>query len=285
MSNSTTAATRRFSQVDVFTDELTRGNALAVVHDADGLSEEQMQRFAHWTQLAETVFLCTPSTPGADYRLRIFTPMRELPFAGHPTLGAAHAWLAAGGTPADAEQVVQECGAGAIAIRRIDDHLFFAAPPLIRSGPLADDERAAIAAGLGLDDEALLAAAWADNGPGWAAVRVADADTVLAIEPDYAAMNGYNVGVIGPHAPTAEADFEVRALIADGEHKEDPVTGSLNAALAQWLIASEQAPRHYVARQGARLGRRGVVHIETDDSDTIWVGGRVTPGVDGRVVL
>lgn len=274
----------RFTQLDVFTDRFMRGNALAVVHDVDDLSDEDMAAFARWTQLAETTFLLTPAVANADYRLRIFTPVGELPFAGHPTLGSARAWLAAGGQPANPGRLVQECAAGLITLRQQDERIAFAAPPLVRSGPVdaADLER--LAAGIGLSTDDFVASQWVDNGPGWVAVLLRDAEQVRSIVPDYAAMSGFNLGVVGPQAASAETAFEVRALIADGAGTEDPVTGSLNASLARWLIDSGRAPASYVAAQGSQLARRGRVYID-DRDDGLWVGGDSVIGVTGQVAL
>ena len=271
----------KFTQVDVFTNELTRGNPLAVVHDAGHLADEQLAAFARWTNLSETTFLLPPSDPTADYRVRIFTPRGELPFAGHPTLGSARAWLAAGGVP-KAAQLVQECGAGLVRVRRGDrDRLAFAAPPLLRSGPVDDADLAVVKGGLHLADADVLRATWADNGPGWVALLLRDAATVLAIEPDFAALGPFKVGVAGAQPAGAETAFEVRAF---SDTVEDPVTGSLNAALGQWLIGDGIAPESYVAAQGTRLGRRGRVHVQRDGAD-VWVGGETVVGIRGEVDL
>ncbi|WP_116205820.1 PhzF family phenazine biosynthesis protein [Amycolatopsis circi] len=270
----------KFTQVDVFTDELTRGNALAVVHGADALSDERMAAFARWTNLSETTFLLEPSDPAADYRVRIFTPHGELPFAGHPTLGSARAWLAAGGEP-KAERLVQECGAGLVRVRRDGDRLAFAAPPLRRGGPVDEADLAVVKRGLGLGDADVLDARWADNGPGWVALLLRDAATVLAIEPDFGVLGSFKVGVAGAQPAGADTAFEVRAF---SDVVEDPVTGSLNAALGQWLIGDGIAPESYVAAQGTRLGRRGRVHVERDGDD-VWVGGETVVGIRGEVDL
>ena len=272
----------RFSQVDVFTDELMYGNPVAVVHDADGLDDDQLAAFARWTNLSETTFLLAPTDPGADYRLRIFTTYRELPFAGHPTLGSARAWLAAGGVPKTSGEIVQECGAGLVRVRDDGGRLAFAAPPLLRGGPVDEADVQQVAAGLGIDRADVIGAQWADNGPGWIAVLLRSADAVLAVEPrGFGAID--KVGVVGPHAPGGPADVEVRAFYP-GSVGEDPVTGSLNAAIAQWLIGSGLATDTYVAAQGTRLGRRGRVHVERVGDD-IWVGGDTVVGVSGTVAL
>jgi PhzF family phenazine biosynthesis protein len=277
---------RTFSQVDVFTDEFTKGNALAVVHDAEGLTTEEMAAFANWTNLAETTFLLPPADPAADYLVRIFTVSRELPFAGHQTLGSAHAWLAAGHTPRDPGRVVQECGAGLVEVRRDGSRLAFAAPPLVRSGPVEDHE--ALAAALAITPEEIAGAQWADNGPGWVAVLLHSAEAVLALQPDYPRFGEFTgVGVVGPHRDGEDAAFEVRAFINEGNNRyeEDPVTGSLNASIAQWLIPAGIAQRQYVAAQGTRLGRRGRIHLAQADDGQIWVGGNTVTGITGHVAL
>ena len=279
---------RRFSQLDVFTDQPLRGNPLAVVHDAQGLSDGQMADFARWTNLSETTFLLPPDDTGADYRVRIFTPGGELPFAGHPTLGSCHAWLSAGGVPRDADVVVQQCGVGLVRVRR-DRHgdserLAFAAPALRRTGPVDAGLRAQAVAALGLDDAELLQLQWIDNGPGWMAGLLKDAAAVLALRPDFAAMRGLNLGVVGAYPVGSECQFEVRAFVPGLGVPEDPVTGSLNAGLAQWLIAAGLAPARYVAAQGAALGRAGRVFVTQQGAD-IWIGGAVCSVLTGAVTL
>ena len=279
---------RRFSQLDVFTDQPLRGNPLAVVHDAQGLSDGQMADFARWTNLSETTFLLPPDDAGADYRVRIFTPGGELPFAGHPTLGSCHAWLSAGGVPRDADVVVQQCGVGLVRVRR-DRHgeserLAFAAPALRRTGPVDAGLRAQAVAALGLDDAELLQLQWIDNGPGWMAGLLKDAAAVLALRPDFAAMRGLNLGVVGAYPAGSECQFEVRAFVPGLGVPEDPVTGSLNAGLAQWLIAAGLAPARYVAAQGAALGRAGRVFVTQQGAD-IWIGGAVCSVLTGAVTL
>lgn len=275
---------RTFSQVDVFTDEFTKGNALAVVHDAEGLTTEEMAAFANWTNLAETTFLLPPRDPAADYRVRIFTVSRELPFAGHPTLGSACAWLAAGHTPRDPGRLVQECGAGLVEVRRDGSRLAFAAPPLVRGGPVED--HAALAAALAITPDEIAGAQWADNGPGWVAVLLHSAEAVLALRPDFTRFGEYTgVGVVGPHRDGGDAAFEVRAFIDEGSrYEEDPVTGSVNAAIAQWLIPAGIAQPRYVAAQGTRFGRRGRIHLE-QTGGRIWVGGNTIVGITGQVAL
>ena len=275
---------RRFTQVDVFTDTALRGNPLAVVHDAHGLIDAQMQAFARWTNLSETTFLLPPTDPAADYRVRIFTPQRELPFAGHPTLGSCHAWLEAGGVARVAGEVVQQCAAGLIRIRREAGRLAFAAPRCLRSGPLDVELLARIGTALALPRGDIVDHQWVDNGPGWCAIRLASADAVLALRPDWAALRGITLGVVGAHPPGSEAQFEVRALIGEGAGYEDPVTGSLNASLAQWLIGSGVAPPSYVAAQGACLARSGRVFIDCVDGQ-VWVGGSSVSCIRGELTL
>ena len=275
---------RRFDQVDVFTAEPYLGNPVAVVHAADGLDDARMSAFARWTNLSETTFLLPPTNPAADYRLRIFTPARELPFAGHPTLGTCHAWLAAGGR-ARGEAIVQECGVGLVRIRRDGPRLAFAAPPLRRSGAVDDDVRARLAQALRIEPSAIRAAQWVDNGPGWVAVLLSTREEVLALKPDLARMSE-SLGVVAPtgdRTPGAPM-FEVRAFVPRLAVGEDPVTGSLNAGLAQWLIGAGIAPPHYVASQGTALGRAGRIHVD-QVGDDIWIGGHSVTCISGEVRL
>ena len=274
-------ASRPFRQVDVFTAEPLLGNPVAVVEDASALTTEQMHAFTSWTNLSEATFLLPPTVEEADYRVRIFCPGRELPFAGHPTLGTCHAWLEAGGEPRS-DVIVQECGAGLVRIRRAGDVLAFAAPPLQRSGPLDEADVERIAAGLGLTRSDVVDHQWCDNGPGWMAVLLESADQVLSIDPDPHLLAGLDVGVIGPHA-SGDIDYEVRAFFPGNTGlTEDPVTGSLNAALAQWLIGSGRAPESYLAAQGTVMGRAGRVHVMREGDDT-WIGGRCVTVIDGEV--
>jgi PhzF family phenazine biosynthesis protein len=271
---------RPFSQVDVFTAEPLRGNPVAVVLDAAGLDTEEMGRFANWMNLSETTFVLPPADPAADYRVRIFTPVAELPFAGHPTLGTAHAWLEAGGVPAAEGTVVQECGVGLVTIDR-GERLAFAAPGLLRSGPADDDLAAEIAGVLGLAAEDLRAVEWVDNGPGWVAALLADADAVLAARPAFTELD---LGLVGFHPPGSPQAIEVRAFFPkDGALVEDPVTGSLNASVAQWLLASGRLEAPYVAAQGTVLGRAGRVHVRQDDDGAVWVAGDTVTCVSGHV--
>ena len=274
---------RRFQQIDVFSDTPLAGNPLAVVVDADGLSDAQMAAFARWTNLSETSFLLPPQDARADYRVRIFTPERELPFAGHPTLGSCHAWLAAGGQPRGAE-VVQECGVGLVRLRRDGARLAFAAPPLRRSGAVEPAVLAQIARALGVAPGAIRASQWVDNGPGWVAVMLGSRDELLALRPDYVALRGLELGVVAPWVG-GDAQFEVRAFITAGDSGyEDPVTGSLNASLAQWLIGAGMAPARYVASQGTALGRAGRVHVDQVGAD-LWIGGHSVACIAGMLAL
>ncbi|NYG59168.1 PhzF family phenazine biosynthesis protein [Nocardioides daedukensis] len=276
---------RAFSQVDVFAPEPLTGNPVAVVHDATGMSEEQMAAFANWTNLSETTFLLPASDPRADYRLRIFTPARELPFAGHPTLGSAHAWLEQGGVPASEDVIVQECGLGLVTLRRTPSGLAFRAPDLLRSGPVDDATLAQAVDALGVAPDRVVDANWVDNGPGWLGVLLRSADDVLAIDPDLGVMGDLRVGVIGPHGPGGPADYEVRAFVPSLSVAEDPVTGSLNAGLAVWLVGAGVLPASYSVRQGTALGRRGDVRISSNAEGELWVGGTSRTVISGRLQL
>ena len=275
---------RRFVQVDVFTATPLKGNALAVVVDGAGLADDEMAAFARWTNLSETTFLLPPTDPAADYRVRIFTPVGELPFAGHPTLGSAHAFLASGGEAKKPGEVVQQCGIGLVRVKRDGARLAFAAPPLKRSGPVDAAERAQAIAALRIAPEALLDLVWVDNGPGWMVARLVDAAAVLALQPDFIAMQGLKLGVVGAYPVGSECQFEVRAFVPDLGIPEDPVTGSLNAGLALWLQGVGLAGDSYIAAQGAALGRAGRVHVNRD-SEATWIGGDVTPLIHGQVHL
>ncbi|PUB24330.1 PhzF family phenazine biosynthesis protein [Promicromonospora sp. AC04] len=289
-----------FRQVNVFSPLPTGGNPVAVVHDAEGLTDDQMAAFARWTNLSETTFLLDPTdagrAAGADYRVRIWTPGGELPFAGHPTLGTAHVWLEAGGEPGG-QDVVQECGVGLVRLRRDavgDGHrLAFAGPPLIRSGAVADTDVAQIARSLRIEVSDVVRSAWVDNGPGWVAVQLRDAETVLALEPDLVAMGDLKLGVVGEYGVGVVGEYsafdagvepavEVRAFVPSIGVGEDPVTGSLNAGLGQWL-AGDVLPSSYIASQGTALGRRGRVHVEKRPDGQVWVGGDTVTTIVGRV--
>jgi PhzF family phenazine biosynthesis protein len=279
----------RFHQLDVFSAVPLKGNPLAVVHAAQSLSDDTMAAFARWTHLSETTFLLPPTDAAADYRVRIFTPGGELPFAGHPTLGSCHAWLAAGGVPRQPGMVVQECAVGVVRVRQTGLtgglRLAFAAPPCRRTGPLADELLHRILAATGLHSGDVLRHAWVDNGPGWCALLLRSAQQVLATRVDAAALAGVKLGLVGAHLPGGPCAFELRALFHDGPLMiEDPVTGSLNASVAQWLIGAGLAPSRYVAGQGALLQRDGRVYVEQADGD-IWIGGDVVCCIDGQVTL
>ena len=310
---------RSFSQSDVFTNQATRGNPVAVVLDAEAMTDDEMARFANWTNLSETTFVLPPTDPQADYRVRIFTPGNELPFAGHPTIGTCHAWLEAGGQPQTPGTVIQECGVGLVTLRQTG-RLAFAAPPLIKGGPVSEDDVAPVCAVLGIERAAIIDAQWCDNGPGWLAVMLESADAVLALEPDFSQTEGIGAGVIG-EAPlgvvgpnkigtvgmsggspdsdassstsgsvgmsggSPDSDIEVRAFFRTGPIvAEDPVTGSLNAAVAQWLLGNGTLTAPYVARQGTALGREGYVYVEEADGE-IWIGGDAVTVIAGTVDL
>lgn len=279
-------AGRSFFQVDVFAGPPLTGNPVAVVLDCDGLDPVRMQRFTTWTNLSEATFVTAPTHPDADYAVRIFTGSGELPFAGHPTLGTCHAWLAAGGQPRG-ELVVQECGLGLIRIRRDEatGALSFAAPPRRRTGPLEGTDLAPLVRGLGLDRAEVVGHEWCDNGPPWQAVLLGSAERVRAVRPDAAALAGRFVGVVGPQPAGSDTDFEVRAFCPTAHGiGEDPVTGSLNAALGQWLIGSGRAPASYRVAQGTALGGAGRVAVELV-GDTVWVGGRCVTVLGGTAAL
>ena len=274
---------RPLRQVDVFTTLPYRGNPVAVVLDGAGLSTAEMQRFASWTNLSETTFVLPPSDPAADYGVRIFTPVAELPFAGHPTLGTCHAWLEAGGMPHQVDLVMQECGAGLVRVRRAGERLAFAAPPLLRSGPVEEAVVERIASTLRIEREAIVDSQWVDNGPGWVAALLGSAEEVLALSPGAIDLD---IGVVGPYPDGARHAFEVRAFFPkDGSLVEDPVTGSLNASLAEWLQRTGRATLPYTATQGAALGRAGIVEVSHDADGTIWVGGGTITCLSGEVAL
>jgi PhzF family phenazine biosynthesis protein len=274
---------RRFAQVDVFTDVPYTGNPVAVVLDSEGLDTSTMRRFARWTNLSETTFVLPPEDPAADYRLRIFTPAGELPFAGHPTLGSAHAWLAAGGVARDMDMLVQECGVGLVRVRRSGTEMAFAAPPLLRSGPVDPELITHLSEVLGLDPTDIVDTQWVDNGPGWVGVLLDSAESVLALRPRVLDLD---VGVVGPYPPGAPEAFEVRAFFpVDGRTVEDPVTGSLNASLAGWLLEAGRATTPYVARQGTALGRLGRIHVRTDADGRLWTGGGTVTCIQGHAEL
>jgi PhzF family phenazine biosynthesis protein len=271
---------RPFQQIDVFSPTPYLGNPVAVVLDADDLSDDQMQVIARWTNLSETSFLLAPTSSEADYRVRIFTPVRELPFAGHPTLGSAHAWLSTQAS-ATRETLTQECQAGLVRLRRIDGRLAFAGPPLVRSGPVDAALAGHIAEVLRIDRSRIVDAEWVDNGPGWVAVLLESADEVLALEPGFIDLD---LGVIGPYPAGSPIAIEVRGFFPkDGATAEDPVTGSLNASIAPWLFRTGRVARNYVASQGTVLGREGRAHISIDDDGTVWVAGDTITCIEGTI--
>lgn len=278
---------RRFQFIDVFSDQSFSGNPLPVFLDADGMSTEEMQKITRWMNLSETAFLLPPTDTKADYRVRIFTLDREMPFAGHPTLGSCHSWLAAGGQPYSESKIIQECGVGLVTIQRTNTNLAFAAPDLIRSGPVNDAKLSQIASALQIDRNAIVDAQWADNGPGWVVVLLESAQAVLDIDPLRDFPTRLDIGVVGPYEECEEAAFELRALYTDhqGAIREDPVTGSLNASVAQWLLASDRATAPYIASQGARVGRSGRIDISQDSDGTVWVGGCTRTLIEGDVIV
>lgn len=275
-----------FKQVDVFSLEPLKGNPLAVVFGADELSDERMAAFASWTNLSETTFILAPQDPRADYRVRIFTTLKELPFAGHPTLGTCHAWLEAGGVP-KGEEIIQECGVGLVRVRQQGAQLAFLAPPLLRTGPVDDCLIERVGLGLGLEPDAIIRAQWVDNGAGWMAVMLKDRQQILDLKPDHSHMLGLAVGVIAPWHPERDGDdahFEVRAFISGDGMPEDPATGSLNAGIAQWLLNEGLAPASYVVSQGLTMGRAGRIQVE-QVGDHIWIGGAVVTCISGQLDL
>ncbi|QLL15638.1 PhzF family phenazine biosynthesis protein [Pseudomonas chlororaphis] len=275
-----------FKQVDVFSNEPLKGNPLSVVFGADQLSDARMAAFANWTNLSETTFILEPRDPRADYRLRIFTTLQELPFAGHPTLGSCHAWLEAGGVP-KGEEIVQECAVGLVRIRRNGAELAFLAPPLLKSGPVEAGLLEQVRQGLRLAPDAIVDAQWVDNGAGWLAVLLAERGQVLDLQPDYSQLKGLAVGVIAPWNPERDGDaaqFEVRAFIAGDGMPEDPATGSLNAGIAQWLLGAGLAPATYVVSQGLSMGRAGRIQVERI-GDEIWIGGSAVTCIEGSLRL
>ena len=275
---------RHFSQVDVFASGGFSGNPVAVVHDAAGLATEQMLEITAWTNLSEATFLLPASSDEVDYAVRIFCPGRELPFAGHPTLGTCSAWLDAGGVPKSANRIVQECGAGLVPIRRAGERLAFAAPPMTRTGPVDPELLMSRLDQLELSADDVVASSWIDNGPGWMGLLLESAEAVLDVALPTAMVPGFDVGLIGPHSDGAECAIEVRGLFADGagQIREDPVTGSLNASAAQWLIGLGRLATPYVAAQGTAMGRRGRIHVDEADGD-LWIGGDTTITITGTI--
>ncbi|HEX5300051.1 MAG TPA: PhzF family phenazine biosynthesis protein [Streptosporangiaceae bacterium] len=272
-------------QVDVFSATPYLGNPVAVVLDGTDLTDLEMQRLARWTNLSESTFVLPPAAPAADYRLRIFTPGGELPFAGHPTLGSARAWLDHGGMPRQADRIVQECAAGLVSVRCGEGGLSFAAPPLIRHGPLDDEFLGQIVTAFGIRRDRVLAHQWVDNGPGWAVLRLPTAEEVLALEPDLTRIPDAMVGAIGAYPPGSAYAFELRTFAPGAGVAEDPVCGSMNASVGQWLTATGAVPSAYRVSQGARAGRAGTVEITADPDGTVWVGGAATTYIRGSITL
>jgi PhzF family phenazine biosynthesis protein len=279
------ARPRAFAQVDVFSTASWLGNPVAVVLDGADVPDEEMQRLARWTNLSETTFVLPPAVPEADYRLRIFTPGGELPFAGHPTLGSARAWLDGGGTPQRADRIVQECGAGLVSVRVGEGTLSFAAPPLVRSGALDEAHVEQIAAAFGIGRSDIVAHQWVDNGPGWAVVRLRTAAQVLALEPDLARIPTAMVGALGAHPEGAEHAFELRTFAPGVGVPEDPACGSMNASIGQWLTAAGAVPSSYRVSQGTRLGRAATIEVAAGTDGAVWVGGAVSVLIRGVIVL
>ena len=276
--------THEFQMIDVFGAEPLSGNPLAVVMGADALTTEEMLRLTRWFNLSETTFLLSPTHPAADYRVRIFSLDREMPFAGHPTLGSCHAWLSSGRAPMKETEIVQECGVGLVTIRRDQGLLSFGAPALIRSGPPSPEELTEAIRFLRIEPHEVLDAAWVDNGPGWLGIRLASAEKVLSLDPQRHWPGRIDIGVVGPHSQ-GDAAFEVRAFFNNhlGTIVEDPVTGSLNASLAQWLSSTGVARDAYIAAQGTRLGRNGRIHVARDSAGQFWIGGKTYTQVTGRL--
>lgn len=278
---------RGFRQVDVFGADSCTGNPVAVVLDAGGLDDASLRRFSVWSNLSECTFVLPPTQPGADYSVRIFSLSTELPFAGHPTLGTARAWLDSGGVPATPGVVMQECGAGLVPVRIEGERLSFTPPPRLRSGPVDAETLTKLIEILGVTDDQVVDAEWLDNGPGWVGVLLDSAQAVLDLRPDASAHPGrWDIGVIGAHNKGAEAALEVRAFFTEGDEplREDPVTGSLNASAAEWLIATDRVTAPYVAAQGTAMGRHGRVHISTEGS-RLWVGGHTRIVLSGTIDL
>lgn len=276
---------RKFQMIDVFSETAFLGNPVAVILDGEGLSSEEMLAITRWMNLSETTFLLPPTRPEADYRVRIFTLERELPFAGHPTLGTCQAWLNNGGNPGSADVIVQECDAGAIPLTRVNGCLAFAAPPLVREGPVDDEKLDEVCAFLNIGRNDVVDAQWIDNGPGWLGVMLESAQAVLDVRPAARHPQRLDVGLVGPHDAGAETEYELRALFSDqhGGIREDPVTGSLNASVAQWLLGSGRVSGGYTASQGRCLGRAGRIDVRQDDDGNTWIAGNTLSLVSGHI--
>ena len=276
-----------YKTVDVFTQEAFSGNPLAVIFNADDLSTEDMQHITQWMNLSETVFLQKPVHPEADYKVRIFTLTQELPFAGHPTLGSCHAWLENGGESKSNDYIMQECGAGLIKIKRDQKNLAFGAPPMIRSGVVSEDDLSMASRILGIKKNEIKASNWIDNGPGWMGILLHSAEQVLNLEPKSNPEDHFDIGVIGMYPEGSECQLELRALFnnQNGSLVEDPVTGSLNASTAQWLMSTGHAADSYIASQGTCMQRKGRVYLSKDSMGVVWVGGHSTTRVNGKINL
>lgn len=277
------ARRRPFAQVDVFSQTPYLGNPVAVVLDADGLTDEDMARLARWTNLSETTFVLPATTEQADYRLRIFTPCGELPFAGHPTLGSACAWLATGGVPRDADHLVQECMAGLVPVRHVGTRFSFAAPPLVRSGPLDEGHVREVATAFGIARAHVIAHQWVDTGPGWAIVQLASAAEVLALEPDLTRIPDAMIGAIGAHPNGSSHTYEMRTFAPGVMVPEDPACGSMSAGVGWWLLSPSSTDTAFSIAQGARLGRAATITVTRDDRGQIWVGGEATTCLLGTI--
>ena len=275
---------RRFQQVDVFAATPCKGNPLAVVVDGGDLDDARMRAFAAWTNLSETTFILPPTRPEADYRVRIFSTTTELPFAGHPTLGSCYAWLGVGGQPGNATEIVQECGAGLVRIRRAEGRLAFAAPPLRRSGKLDPELLDRVIVGLGVSRDEVAGHQWLVNGPEWVGILLKDAARVLSLRPDAVALRGLDLGVVGPYSAGGEVAFEVRGFPFSEGPIEDPATGSLTAGSAPWVIGTGTAPGRDVAAPGTAMGRAGRIYVAAEDGE-IWIGGECRTVIDGRVMI
>src|SRR5690625_3406771 len=276
---------RSFAQVDVFSHQAYKGNPVAVVLDGEGLSDEEMQAVARWTNLSETTFVLPAATEAEDYRLRIFTPSGELPFAGHPTLGSAHAWLENGGTPRDPDTIVQEVRAGLVEVRQGEGILSFAAPPTTRSGELEEAYLGQVIAAFGISRDKVLSHQWVDNGPGWAVLRLGTAEEVLDLDPDLSLIPDAMVGAIGAYPEASEYAFEMRTFAPGVGVPEDPVCGSMNASVGQWLTRAGEVAGAYRVSQGNKLGRAGDITITPDESGTVWVGGATTTLFRGTALI
>lgn len=283
-------SSRTFAQVDVFSNTPFLGNPVAVVVDADGLTDDEMARLARWTNLSETTFVLSPTNPAADYRLRIFTPGGELPFAGHPTLGSAHAWIEKGGTPKSTGVVIQECGVGLVTLRHDGNadgtnQLAFQAPATVRSGEIDSDLLDEIVDALGIERTDVVANQVVDNGPGWVCVQLVSAEKVLSVNPRFKDGCTWMLGLVGACPPGSATSFELRAFAPNVGVYEDPVTGSLNASVAQWLYRTGVVSGTYLASQGSRVGRSGVISLSLDENGEVWVGGNTTTLIAGDIDL